>query len=179
MSDIVLDLLFRADFFLDSHKRLYSAFRKNMPADAYSKNDYFNLPLVNLTIVNANLYFFEAVSCLASLLRNIPPDPTKEEISFHKLAEGLSDVTKASFRSKLDSVFSDYRKSGLENMRNKYVDHKDLKSSGDPTAAFINLSAPELVDSCSKLIDALKQVYQEYFPDGTANNYFSDFYSAG
>lgn len=178
MFDKVQDLLFRADFFIDSHKKLRVAFLDRMPNDPIKETGFVNLPVTNLTMLNANLYFFEAVSGLASLLRDAQSDPTKDEISFHGLIERLPDNSKREFRSKLEVAFDEYKKSGLKEVRDKYVDHKDLKLSGDPSAAFINLPAQGLVDSCSKLIASLKQLYQEYFPDGTANNYFSDYYSA-
>ena len=177
MFDPVQDLLFRAEFFIKAHTRLRSTFLEKMPADAAAQTEYFDLPLTNLSVLNANLYLFEAVSCLASLLRESRNDPTKDEISFAHLTEKLADTAKQSFQSRLKAVFEEYRNSGLEDMRNKYVDHKDLKLSGDPTAAFINLPEGILVDSCSKLIDELGRLYQDYFPGRVTNNYFSDYYS--
>ena len=179
MCDKVQDLLFRADFFFESHKQLRTALLKNMPEGAVEKTDYFNSPVAILTILNANLYFFEAVSCVASLLRDSQADPTKNEISFHGLADRLSDMAEGVFQLKVSTIFAEYKASGLKEMRDKYVDHKDLKSSGDPTAAFINLPAERLVDSCSRVIQGLKELYREHFPDAIANNYFSDFYSPG
>lgn len=126
MSDRVQDLLFRADFFINSHTRLRSVYQERMPTDAVAQSEYVNRPLANLAILNANLYFFEAVSCLASLLRDNQTDATKNEISFQGLAARLPEVAQAAYKTRLKGVFAEYKKSGLEDMRDKYVDHKDL-----------------------------------------------------
>lgn len=176
----VEDLLFRADFFIQSHKRLYKVYHDNMPSGGISQTIYINLPCIALTVLNANLYFFEALSCLASLLRDShPKNPDKDEISFHKLKERIPDAQRGSFQTSLDSIFSEYKDSSLDVVRNKYVDHKDLNLSGDPSAAFINFASLDLVNSCSTLIDSLKRLYREHIADTTANNYFSDYYSKG
>jgi hypothetical protein len=179
MIDKVQELLFRAYFFMNSYRRLLTAYRNNTPSDAVTKNQYINLPLTNLVVLNANLYFFEAVSCLASLLRDIQPDPTKNEISFHGLADKLSGAAKEAFQTKLRNVFAEYKNSHIKDIRDKFVDHKDPKLSGDPSAAFINFRAEEVVDSCFQLIDKLKQIYREFFPEELSNDYFSDYYSDG
>ena len=179
MVDQVQELLFRADFFIDCYGQLRTAYLKNMPTDYVAKIQYCDLSLAKLTVLNANLNFFESVSCLASLLRDIKSDPKRDEISFFMLADRLSGNVKDVFLTKLKSVFVEYESSGIKNMRDKFVDHKDPKLSGDPAAAFINFRAKELVDSCLRLINMLKEMYREYFPERFSNNYFSDYYSDG
>ena len=102
-----------------------------------------------------------------------------DEISFHGLAASLTGVAQSVYKVEVNAVFAEYKTSGLKDMRDKYVDHKDLKLSGDPSTAFINLPAKELVESCSRLIDRLNRLYRDFFPDNTSINYFSDFYSPG
>jgi hypothetical protein len=179
MFNKVLDLLFRAEFFIQAHQSLRTAYLQSMPADPIKQTDHFSIPFVNLTILNANLYFFEAVSCIASLLRDVQPDPTKNEISFHDLSNSVPDPTRQGFRDKLSTIFIDYKTSRLKELRDKLVSHKDLDSSGDPTAAFLNLPVQSTVDSSMKIIEALKHLFSETFPGTISNNYFSDFYSAG
>ena len=179
MFDTALDLLYRAEFFINSHRDLRSAIERNLPDDAIESTDYFNAPLGKLSVLNANLYMFEAVSCVASLLRDIQADSAMNEISFHGLGGTLSGTAKEGFQSRLSAIFADYKHSGLKKMRDKYIDHKDATESGDPSGAFINLVAEEFVDSCLRVIVALLKLHREYFPDAVANNYFSDYYSAG
>ena len=179
MIDKVQELLFRADFFMNSYRQLRSAYLHNKPSDVAAKNQYINLPLANLTVLNANLYFFEAVSCLASLLREFKSGSDRNEISFSELADRLSGTAKEAFQTKVSNVFAEYKNSDIKDIRDKFVDHKDPTLSGDPSATFINFRAEEVVDSCCNLIDKLKQMYQEYFPERNSNNYFSDYYSDG
>jgi hypothetical protein len=176
MIEKVQDLSFRADFFLESYLRLRSVLTEEI-ADPVKRLEFHNLPLWNFAMLNANLYFFETISCVASMLRDNQINPTKNEILFHGLGGGLPATTKASFQAKLNLAFGKYKSSGLKEMRDTYVDHKNLNSSGDPSAAFINLIRQDLVDSCTRLLQDLNRLFEKLLSDRTTNNYFSDFYS--
>jgi hypothetical protein len=170
----VQELLFRAEFFLDAHQAVREALNKSRPIDISKIAEYSKTPIVKLTLLNANLYFSEAVSCIASLLRN-----RKTEISFYGLEELIPNSKRKQFQGRLKEIHSEYKRSGLKEARDEHLDHKNLRTSGAPVASFMNLPEQDLLGSLEGIIGDLKRLYSASFPDEVSNNYFSSYYVAG
>jgi len=179
MIDRVQELLFRSEFFLKSYERLERLYQDNIPSDAIEAYKYNTSDVVTLLKINAILYYYETVSCIASLLKeeNIK-NPLKNEISFGILRNYVDTLRKDEYIKDIEHIYNYYNKSGLKDIRNKIVDHKDLKTSGNPVTSFINFVNPRYVEPCHNIIKELKTILEKYIPNEQLwNDYYSGYYS--
>jgi len=171
--DNVQQLLCRTDFFLKHSAEFSSIYMNNMSVNPLKQPDYWKRPDATFLLIVSNLYFFEALSCLASLLREKKENPAKDEFSFHSLKEQLPDATQQNkYADRVTRIFQTYESFALHEIRNNIIDHKNAASSGEPITAFINPIALIVLQNTRTVVDELLTVFNDYFPNRIKSNYF-------
>lgn len=175
----ICELINRAETFIQWAEKLLSLYDriKKIKCSPIEKCNLLSNRICQSIVLHHVLYFQEVVLLLETIFekKNSP-----EEISFKFYMknyltnkEGLK-----SFYSKYSIVEKKYKKLPLSNFRNRLFAHKNIESSGDPVAGFLNPAENMYVENIKGIIKEIKTIPPGQFAC-SSNNYFKDFYEPG
>lgn len=170
IEDRILQLIYRAKTFLNWAEDIRVFYEQSQPQDVVEKQSYISDGLVRYLVLHHNLYIFEVILDLNTLLKKTK---RSKELSFEYYFSQIKN------NDKIDKIRDDYENSVLGELRNKIIAHKDLKNAGDPFAHFFALLRFEIFDKAKKIVSNLEQASIDIFKEPISNNYFESYYGGG
>lgn len=158
--------------FAERIKRLHN---KYIPNDKeLIKNNYMfsDIPII-LRLLH-NIFFFDTVLNLKSLLVPAEKNKTRKEQSIFELINLDKDVnTKKEKLSIAEKIKEKYSISFLPEFRNKLVAHKDLFQSGDIDAMYFNFVEEKFLEKAKEIILSLKDFICKYYEVESNNSFYN------
>jgi len=168
----ICELVYKAGMFLNWSKKLLELYI--IEYEKYKNSikkliKLYNKPIVKFIIIHNVLYFQEAVLDLNTLFER-KGNPTEISFKFY-----FFNTKKSELEKNIDKVVKEYDKTGLREVRNKVLAHKQIDKAGDPISLFINPINKEHIEKAFLIIQKLKELIKENFK---CYNYFENYYNS-
>jgi hypothetical protein len=142
------------------HRELFDEFYSNQK-DPIAKQKILSHPITSNIILHANSYLFLSITGIHTLLKT----NSKSEISFAKYFNKYGKPQR-----EIEDLRQFYKKSKLDQVRDKIIAHKDIKNIGDPGTLAVILVDRNFFQSVDEINSKLNKIIGVFFESAHANN---------
>lgn len=167
----ICDLTQRAELFIEWAKEIrlfYQKCKKN-------KIKTIDNHLLRYLVIQHNLYFFDAILTMHTLLQSNMIIKRNKELTL----ESLLHRDKNKLENDIEILRDKYKKSKLDNVRDKIIAHKDIKNVGDPVTHFMNLISDHFFNNAVSILDDIKKFLNQNSFCLYGNNFYLILFSQG
>lgn len=166
----IIDLAHRARFLLTQVLRIHEYYEENRGI-----KKLFNQDLMSYLVIQHNLCFFDAILIIHTLLKSETPKRKGQELTL----EYFLTKKPTNNEKELDAIRSQYKKSNLDQVRDKIIAHKDKNNTGDSINHFLNLVEIKFIKDALEIMDKIDHFLDKNSPSSYTNNFYQIYFSKG